>query len=62
VVFAFNDFCEVGWPNDPFKVSQERGLVLVLGFACQELGIANMPEKLLPPAQDIFMGNRAIFG
>jgi hypothetical protein len=62
VVFAFNDFCEVGWPNDPFKVSQERRFVLTLGFACQELGIANMSEKLLPPTQDIVMGDRTVFG
>jgi hypothetical protein len=37
MIFALNDFCEVAWLDNPFKVGQKSPAVFAVDLACQKL-------------------------
>ena len=37
LIFALNDFCEVAWLDNPFKVGQKSPTVFAVYLACQKL-------------------------
>jgi hypothetical protein len=52
MIFALNDFCEVAWLDDPFKVGHKSPTVFAVDLACQKLGFVNVLEEASPPFQN----------